>query len=470
MLTYHMDNRGGLSKYEYLYRQIKADIQNGTIKAGEKLPSKRSLAEHLGISVITVESAYGQLLDEGYIFTKDRSGFYVNKHIVSMKYKDTELYKTNSDKYGNTSIKIKNTKADNVRINNYEVDNIKGKSSETDKTRSDKNEVESLKEKDTETNKIWANKHKIEILKEDTEANRANTEKSGTDSLTTESVYKSPLPKNSVSVNDKNSSFDVLAEYVVDFPINAFTHIVRDVLSEYKDMLMERSPNAGIFELRSAIASFLKRYRGMSVKPDQIIIGSGSEYLYGFVAQLFDRDIIYGIEFRSYEKIRLVYSSFARSVELLPMDDEGVSSNALKETNARLLHVTPFHSFPTGITASASKRYEYLSWAKEKKAFIVEDDYESEFALPKKPIETIFSMDDCDSVIYLNTFTKSIAPSMRVGYMILPEKLLALYQKKLGFYSCTVPSLDQYILAEYINQGHFEKRLNRIRKKLRETV
>lgn len=208
----------------------------------------------------------------------------------------------------------------------------------------------------------------------------------------------------------------------------------------------------------------------MQAKPEQIIIGSGSEYLYGLVAQLFDRRVVYAIEGQSYEKIRLVYSAYARPYELLPMDSCGVSSEGLQNSQAGVLHVTPFHSYPTGITAPAAKRYEYLAWAKKRSAFIVEDDYESEFAVLRKPLETMYAMDHSGSVIYLNTFTKSLAPSMRVGYMVLPERLLPVYQEKLGFYSCTVPSLDQYVLAEYIGRGYLERRLNRIRRKLRQAA
>ena len=149
------------------------------------------------------------------------------------------------------------------------------------------------------------------------------------------------------------------------------------------------------------------------------------------------------------------------------MDADGISAEGLRHSQAGLLHVTPFHSYPTGVTAPAAKRYEYISWANARRALIVEDDFESEFSIQRKPLETLYSMDSTGSVIYLNTFTKSIAPSMRVGYMVLPKRLLRRYRNRIGFYSCTVPSLDQYVLAEYISRGYFEKRLNHIRRKLR---
>ena len=181
------------------------------------------------------------------------------------------------------------------------------------------------------------------------------------------------------------------------------------------------------------------------------------------------RAALYGIEAQSYEKIRLVYSAYARPYELLPLDAYGVSAEGLAASRASLLHVTPYQSYPSGVTANAAKRFEYLRWAKERGAFLVEDDYASEFSLQKKPLETIYAMDSNDSVIYLNTFTKTLAPSMRVAYMVLPKRLLESYRERLGFYACTVPALDQYVLAEYMNRGYLERRLNQIRRKLRLT-
>ena len=144
-----------------------------------------------------------------------------------------------------------------------------------------------------------------------------------------------------------------------------------------------------------------------------------------------------------------------------------MSAEGLAASRAALLHVTPYQSFPSGVTANAAKRFEYLRWAKERTAFLVEDDYASEFSLQKKQLETIYAMDSNDSVIYLNTFTKTLAPSMRVAYMVLPKRLLENYRERLGFYACTVPALDQYVLAEYIDRGYLERRLNQLRRKLR---
>ena len=150
--------------------------------------------------------------------------------------------------------------------------------------------------------------------------------------------------------------------------------------------------------------------------------------------------------------------------ELLPMGEDGIRAGALQNARASVLHITPFHSFPTGITTSAAKRSDYLSWAAERNAILIEDDFDSEFSENKKPLQTLYSMDRRGCVIYVNTFSHSLAPSMRMGYMVLPERLMEQYRQTLGFYSCSVPLFDQYVLARFISQGYFERHLNRLRR------
>ena len=149
------------------------------------------------------------------------------------------------------------------------------------------------------------------------------------------------------------------------------------------------------------------------------------------------------------------------------MGEDGILSRELACCRAGVLHVTPFHSYPSGVTASAAKRHEYAAWTREHDAFIVEDDYDAEFASLSRQIETIFSLAP-ERVLYINTFSKILAPSMRTGFLVLPQPLLEEYARKLDFYSCTVPVYDQYVLAEFINAGHLERYINRRRRKLRE--
>lgn len=251
-----------------------------------------------------------------------------------------------------------------------------------------------------------------------------------------------------------------------DFPFSVYARTMRRVLSEYGEEILVKSPNLGCWELRQAISGYLARSRHMQLKPEQVVIGSGAEYLYGLIVQLLEEER-YGIEDPSYEKIEQVYLASGVTCRLLPLGQDGVKSRALWDTDAKVLHITPYRSFPSGVTASAAKKREYLRWAEETGGRIIEDDFESEFTLSTKPEETVFSLDHGERVIYLNTFSKTIAPAVRVGYMVLPNSLLQRFKEKLGFYSCTVPAFEQYVLAEFISSGDFERHLSRIRRKKR---
>ena len=388
MLTYAINQREDKSKYYYLYSAIKSDILSGTLKKNEKLPSKRSLAEHLGVSLITVETAYQMLKEEGYIESRERSGYYV------------------------TELKLLGKKMTFER------------------------ELELLESDE---------KKRLQLLE---------------DKRATQDVQWEEL-----DIHEKNM-----------FPESVYFKTVRSVLNDYGSELLKKSPNEGCAILRNAIAKYLLRYRGIFAQPEQIIIGSGAEHLYSTVVRMFGNDKIYGLENPSYQQIRMVYEGMGAKCEMLQMGKEGVLSTELERTQADILHVTPFHSYPSGVTATVKKRHEYLEWAKARTGFekneengkeriIIEDDFDSEFFMPGKPIDTLFMSDDSQSVIYLNTFSKSLSPSIRIGYMILPEKYLQRYRETMGDFSCTVPVLDQYVLAEFIDKGHFEQHLNRVRRR-----
>lgn len=252
-----------------------------------------------------------------------------------------------------------------------------------------------------------------------------------------------------------------------DFPLSVLSKTMRRVLTEQGDFLLEKSPNLGCDELRDAICRYLARNRAITVQKEQIVIGSGSEYLYGLIVELLGRDRIYAIESPSYKKIEEVYKATEIQYELLPLTETGIDSEALSRTHADVLHTTPYRSYPSGVTATATKRHEYLRWSSKNGRYIIEDDFESEFSVSTKPTETLFSLSSCDNVIYLNTFSKTISPSLRIGYMVLPEHLIEVYEKKLGFYSCTVPTFMQYVLTELIDNGDFERHINRVRRKIR---
>lgn len=255
-----------------------------------------------------------------------------------------------------------------------------------------------------------------------------------------------------------------------DFPFSVFARTMRRVLSEYGEQILVKSPNRGRPELQQAISAYLARNRGISAPPECIVIGSGAEYLYGLCLQLLGRDRLFAIENPCYEKIRRVYAANGVRFEELPMGEDGILSSALAASRASVLHVTPYRSFPTGITASASKRAEYLRFAAGQNGFVVEDDFDSEFTVSRKMEDTLYALSGGENVLYLNTFSRTIAPSVRVGYMLLPERLAPLFEEKIGFYSCTVPTFEQLVLARFIADGDFERHINRVRRMRRDAL
>lgn len=255
-----------------------------------------------------------------------------------------------------------------------------------------------------------------------------------------------------------------------NFPISVINKTFRKVLTEYGELLLKKTSNYGCDELRDAIRHYLARNRGIHVETEQIIIGSGSEYLYRLIVELLGNNRIYAIESPSYKKIEQVYMATDVTYDSLPLTTCGIDSMALADTKADVLHTTPYRSYPTGVTATASKLHEYIHWSEQGGRYIIEDDYESEFSVSTKPTETLFALSQHDNVIYLNTFSKTISPSLRIGYMVLPKHLVEIFDKKLGFYSCTVPTFMQYVLTELINNGDFERHINRVRRNKRKNL
>jgi len=255
------------------------------------------------------------------------------------------------------------------------------------------------------------------------------------------------------------------AEY--GFPFSVMARAMRKVIADRAEQLLEKSPNQGCLSLRMAISEYLFRNRGIKATPEQIVIGSGAEYLYSLIVGLLGRERIFALESPSYPKIEQVYRASGVRCELLPLSADGVDSAALADTRASVLHISPYRSFPTGITASASKKHEYIRWADRENRYLVEDDFESEFSISKKSEETLYSLSKQGNVIYLNTFTQTVSPALRVGYMVLPTALLACFCERVGFFSCTVPTFEQYLLCELLRSGDFERHVNRVRRQKR---
>ena len=247
------------------------------------------------------------------------------------------------------------------------------------------------------------------------------------------------------------------------FPFSVLARTMRQVISQYGERVMKESPPGGLLRLRTVLAAYLARARGIRVSPDQILIGSGAEDLYGLVVKMLGHQV-YAIEDPSYPKIRRIYEADGIICDPLRLGPSGILGSELARTRARVLHVTPFNSYPSRITASASKRAQYIRWAFKTDAVIIEDDYDSEFSILKKPEDTLFALEPEKTVIYINTFSGTIASSLRIGYMVLPAVRARQLKEKVDFYACSVPVFEQYVLAQLIENGDFERHINRVRR------
>ena len=352
MLTYELKKSSGVPLYEALYRSIRGDILSGKLAPDTKLPSKRTLAEHLEVSKITVETAYGQLLEEGYIRSVQKVGYFV------------------------------------------------------------------------------------EPILQKTAVPAAAP------------CREEPAPETGAGPEK--------------FPFSVWSKLQREVMLDYGEKLLLPLPNQGIPELRQAIAEHLAQFRGMTVDPGNILVGAGTDFLYNLLIQLLGRDKIYAVEEPGYDKIRKIYAAGGVACVSAEMDALGVDPKLLG--NAQVLHISPAHHFPTGIVTPLSRRQELLRWASDRDGYIIEDDYDSEFRFDAHPVPTMMSLDGSGRVVYMNTFSKSLAPSIRISYMVLPEEMMRQFREKLGFYSCTVSSFEQHTLARFLSRGHFEKHINRMRR------
>ncbi len=285
------------------------------------------------------------------------------------------------------------------------------------------------------------------------------------------------LHKQSNIFNNENILFNApshnkIYEYdfktnVVDtnlFPFSTWAKLAREVLSESSNELLNVTHPQGCYELRKEIADYLYNFRGIKANTEQIVVGAGSEYLIGLIIQLLGRKSIYAVENPGYSKINKIFESNDVVTVPVSLDEQGLSVTKLAKTNANVVHVTPSHQFPLGIIMPVKRRISLLSWANESSnRYILEDDYDSEFRFAGHPIPALQGIDCNGKVIYINSFTKSLAPSLRISYMVLPPQLLKIYQQKFMFNSCTVPNFEQYTLNKFMNKGYFERHLSRMR-------
>lgn len=361
MQTYTLDRSGASPLYEQLYRALKADILSGALPGGSRLPSGRALAEHLGLSRVTVETAYAQLLAEGYLTSRPRAGYFVEQLTPQ------ELP---------------------PRVSEPEA--------------------------------------------------------------------QPPEPETAQSRSAQL------------FPFSVWARLMRGVLLDRRQELLRPAPDAGLPALRQAVAAELYRQRGVHVSPEQVYIGAGAEYFYNLLIQFFGHGRVYALENPGHRKIARVYQANQVAVRPIGMDADGVIPELLEQSGAEVLHISPSHHYPTGTVTPITRRLALMRWLTAQPGrYLIEDDYDSEFRFSGLPIPTIQSMDRSGRVIYMNTFSRTISPSLRISYMILPRTLLPQWQAAMGFYSCTVPSFEQMTLTRFLAEGYFEKHLSRMKKHYR---
>ncbi len=422
MLTYSFSDTGSDSLYQHLYKCIKNDILARNLCAGEKLPSKRTFAKNLGISVITVENAYAQLISEGYLYSIPKKGFFVSD--ISMlpsgaAFKQNDLTFPSSN--GAERAYLSNSAG---KPNPADVGEALGLAG------------------------LSGTAHPVDA---------AGTATLIDQSHLTSGACATCLPASFIDLTSNQTD-------IRNFPFSIWAKLVREVLNESQQELVTNPPCGGVWELRSAIAKHLKDFRGIIVAPEQIIMGAGTEYLYSLLIQLLGFDKTYAVEDPGYRKIARIYEKHRVACRHIPLDESGVCVPALEASGADVLHLSPSHHFPTGLVTPISRRYELLGWAARAEGrYLIEDDYDSEFRMTGNPIPAMQSIDLSEKVIYINTFTKTLASTVRISYMILPRHLADRFYRELSFYSCTVSNFEQYTLARFIENGSFEKHLNRMR-------
>lgn len=253
------------------------------------------------------------------------------------------------------------------------------------------------------------------------------------------------------------------------FPYATWKKVIRQILSEYETELVVRGNPFGIRELREQIAAYLYRTRGITTSPECIVIGAGIEYLYARLVTLFPPSTIYAVESPGYQKIPQIYDAYNLRWKAVRMDDCGVDMADLRVQDVDMVHVSPEHHYPLGITMPMKRRQDLLKWADEDEGrYIIEDDFDCEFRYNSRSIPALKSLDAEGRVIYMNTFSKTLSPAVRISYMVLPEAVMRLYIEKTHFFTNSTSSLEQYALARFIKDGYFERHLNRIKKKYRQ--
>jgi len=290
--------------------------------------------------------------------------------------------------------------------------------------------------------------------------------KNESDSACTEKAMSNNSSANNTEIYD----FTAISPADDSFPYNTWTRIMRRILTDREQDFVKAPQPEGIYELRKAIADYLYDSKHLEVNPDCIIVGPGTEYLHSIILQLIGRNRFVAVEDPGYRKASQIYESNGLKVLHIPMDNEGIDVEALWNSNVKLVHTAPAHQFPTGIVMSVARRHKLLQWAKTQNAYVIEDDYDSEFRFKGRPLPTLAGLSP-ERVIYMNTFSGTLAHSIRMAYMVLPNELMERYHEKLSFLSGTVSTFEQQTLAAFISEGYYERHISRMRnhyRKIRE--
>lgn len=437
MLSYDMGERGNASRYDYLYRCIRHDIAHGNILPDEKLPSKRALARNLGVSVITVEAAYAQLIAEGYVRAEERRGYFACElSPVARGGRQGGARNRGNARTGGVSGGAAGQRG-------FASEGATGRHATSP-------------DSDAAQSPAASSERRLASLR-----------------FPAHTLGDSPFSDSAGDPMTFVPSSGAAATAL--FPYQTWARVMRRTLTEESSAtLAEAALAAGSPRLRQAIASYLREYRGMEVPAERIVIAAGSQTLYQLIVQLLGRERTFATECPGYPLLGRIYGAQNVHCASIPLSAGGIDIAALRESGASVAHVMPAHQFPTGIVMSAACRRDLLNWSRTDEArafsaagprgrFVVEDDYDAEFRMSGRPIAPLASVDVAGRVIYLNSFTKSLGAAFRIAYMALPEELAAQFELNLGFYSNTVSPLEQLALARFIEQGHYERHVNRLR-------
>ena len=505
MLTYVLNRGGETSLYEQLYRALRADIESGVLAAGARLPSKRAFAKHLGVSVVTVEGALDQLVAEGYVRAVPRSGFYVQEigpNLASfsrVSTHETAKPPSKASFEGKSALGV----AKMGVSGNDDVETLEKLATKDESfcIACGEGDVSGVRWGFRGEASLCGNAAKIRSnasIEDDRAECGASWSGQNDAGCGASWCGQNGAGCGASWCGQNGAGRKWLADFTGAtapegvFPYAAWARTLRRVLADESERtVLEASRPQGSPRLRAAIAAHLRGFRGMEVHPDQIVIGSGAQSLYGLLVQLLGRDLVYGVEDPGYPRLTRIYESNDVTVRPIALDGEGPALESLARAGVDVLHCTPSHQLPTGITVPVSRRRSLLEWAQggvaapkdgaaageargrsvkassARPRYLIEDDFDCEFRMAGRPVPPLAALDGAGRVVYANTFSKTLGGAFRIGYMVLPEALAERFRDRLGFYACTVGALEQLTLARFMESGDYERHVNRQRTRYR---